>query len=273
MRRGNSPWPALMAKCRSAWAVYVGRPVAGPGRCPSTTTMGSSAWPARLRPSTMRAKPPPEVPTAARSPAYACPSAIMIGGDLALRLHHLELEARRLPGQVVQQAAGRRHRVAGVRLEAAADEPQPGGLQPGHHRPRPAAGQIDEQLLRGEVEPAPRHPQVELRLFVLVAVDDVLERLPGDGDGLAERAEDGAVAHHARRLFLCQDRLHGDPRPERVRHARQARRRDALAVEHRHRPLLEPPVVALQRVRVRAIITLMWSRCAAIRPRCARTMT
>ena len=68
-KRGNSPCPALMAKCRSACAVYVGRPVAGPVRCPSTTTMGSSAWPARLRPSTMRAKPPPEVPTAARSPA------------------------------------------------------------------------------------------------------------------------------------------------------------------------------------------------------------
>ena len=46
--------------------------------------------------------------------------------DLALRLDDLELEARRLPREEVEQAAGRRHGVPGVRLEAAADEPKPG---------------------------------------------------------------------------------------------------------------------------------------------------
>ena len=54
----------------------VGRPVAGPGRCATTTTSGVSVIAARLTPSTMSAKPPPEVATIAGAPANEAPIAM-----------------------------------------------------------------------------------------------------------------------------------------------------------------------------------------------------
>ena len=58
--------------------VQVGSPVAGPGLWARWITIGLSSIPARLRPSAIRAKPPPEVVTIARAPAYQAPIAIFI---------------------------------------------------------------------------------------------------------------------------------------------------------------------------------------------------
>ncbi|MCU0724101.1 MAG: hypothetical protein MUC63_10910 [Planctomycetes bacterium] len=73
--RGNSPCEADSTKSRSPCSVRVGRPVDGPGRWLSTNTTGVSVMPARPRNSVMRQKPPPEVPTMARAPAHAAPTA------------------------------------------------------------------------------------------------------------------------------------------------------------------------------------------------------
>ena len=54
----------------------VGRPVAGPGRWASITTSGVSVIAARLTPSTISAKPPPEVATIAGAPANDAPIAM-----------------------------------------------------------------------------------------------------------------------------------------------------------------------------------------------------
>jgi len=75
---GNSPWPAWRAKRRSPCSVRVGSPVAGPGLWARAITMGVSVMAARERPSTMRAKPPPDVPVIARIPAKEAPSAILM---------------------------------------------------------------------------------------------------------------------------------------------------------------------------------------------------
>ena len=170
------------------------------------------------------------------------------GGDLALRLDHLQLEARCLPGQVVQQAARRRHRVARVRPQAAADEAEPGGLESRHHRTGTAARQVDEQLLGGELVPEARHAQVQLGLLGLIATDHVLERGPRDRDRLAEGTEDRAVAHHRGRLLLLEDGPHRDPGAEGVGHGGQAGGRDRLVVVDGHGALFEPPVVPLERL-------------------------
>ena len=53
----------------------VAMPVAGPGRIPTQTSTGVSVIPARLRPSHIRANPPPAVQTIAGAPANAAPRA------------------------------------------------------------------------------------------------------------------------------------------------------------------------------------------------------
>ncbi len=166
--------------------------------------------------------------------------------DLALGLHDLELEARRLPGEEVEQAAGRRHGIRGVGPEAAADESEPGGLETGHDRSRPAAGQVDEQLLRGQVVAAPRHREVQLRHLRLIPHDHVLERAPRDGDRLAESPQDRRVAQHRRRSLLGKDGLHRDTRAEGMHDGGQPARLDRLAVVHGDRALLETPLMLVE---------------------------
>ena len=73
---GNSPCAACMANSKSPCSVLVGKPMAGPARCPSTTTMGVSVIPARPSPSTMRQNPPPEVAVIERTPAKEAPITI-----------------------------------------------------------------------------------------------------------------------------------------------------------------------------------------------------
>jgi hypothetical protein len=65
-------------KSRSACSVRVANPVEGPGRCAFTMTSGVSVMPARDRPSTINAKPPPELPVIARTPPKDAPSAILM---------------------------------------------------------------------------------------------------------------------------------------------------------------------------------------------------
>ena len=67
--RGKSSCPAERTKLRSPWLVRVGSPVLGPGRCASTMTREVSVQEASPRVSTIRAKPPPEEPVMARTPA------------------------------------------------------------------------------------------------------------------------------------------------------------------------------------------------------------
>ncbi|MBI3288809.1 MAG: hypothetical protein HYZ74_04755 [Elusimicrobia bacterium] len=59
----------------------MGRPVEGPPRWTSTTTTGVSIMPAMPTASVMRAKPPPEVPVMARTPAWPAPMAMFMAAS------------------------------------------------------------------------------------------------------------------------------------------------------------------------------------------------
>ena len=67
-----------MTNLKSLCSVRVGSPVVGPGRCISTTTSGISAMPESPSASTIKEKPPPEVPVMAQGPANEAPIAILM---------------------------------------------------------------------------------------------------------------------------------------------------------------------------------------------------
>src|ERR1700745_4261608 len=92
-QRVNSPAEQFVACKRPPCAVQVGRPVAGPGRCASTNTVGFSIMAFRDSVSLIRSNPTPEVAVSARGPMYIAPAHDLSGGDFVFRLldHHVSL--------------------------------------------------------------------------------------------------------------------------------------------------------------------------------------
>ena len=113
MATGHSPLRPNIACSRSACSVLVGRPVLGPPRCTSMMTTGSSVITARPMASDLRQMPGPLVAVTPRRAAEGGADGHADGGDLVLGLDGADAEALQL-GQVVQDVAGRRDRVAGV---------------------------------------------------------------------------------------------------------------------------------------------------------------
>ena len=72
---GLSPLRPKRACNRSVCSDFVGRPVAGPPRCTSSTTSGNSMMTARFMASLFRQMPGPEVEVTPRAPAKEAPTA------------------------------------------------------------------------------------------------------------------------------------------------------------------------------------------------------
>ena len=77
-RAGKLPVPGMENEIEVSLLRAGRKPVAGPGRWATTTTTGVSVMAARLTPSTIKANPPPEVPTMLGAPAKEAPMAMLI---------------------------------------------------------------------------------------------------------------------------------------------------------------------------------------------------